>query len=149
MPAQLGVVHDEAAFKSAAVQALRGEGYSVASFPDAFAATAALAMASRIELLITRLQFAEGRTNGVALALMTRTRTPGVKLIFTGRPEMREYTASSLRCPSRLTIWPTPFGRNFPGASPRGLSCYKMAPSERENRRGRWSIIPARACLSI
>jgi len=72
MPVQIVLVHDDAAFRTTAAQALGAEGYSVTSFADALAATAALAMANRIELLITRLQFAEGRSNGVALALMTK-----------------------------------------------------------------------------
>jgi DNA-binding NtrC family response regulator len=93
MPVQIVLVHDDAAFRTTAAQALGAEGYSVTSFADALAATAALAMANRIELLITRLQFAEGRSNGVALALMTKRRKPGVKVIFTGLPELKGHSA--------------------------------------------------------
>ncbi len=40
----------------------------------------AILNAGQVELLITRLNFAEGRSNGLSLALTTHQRRPGVKV---------------------------------------------------------------------
>lgn len=91
MPAQIVVVHDDAPFQVAVVLALKAEGYSVMAYEDALAAMTALEAANRIELLITRFRFADGRSNGRALALMAKSRKPGLKVIFTAPLAMKEY----------------------------------------------------------
>lgn len=82
MPAQIVLVHDAEPFRTITARALRDAGYSVAEYQDALAATDAMKRASTIELLITRLNFAPGRSNGAALARMMKMRKPEACVIF-------------------------------------------------------------------
>ena len=91
MPAQIVFVHSDDSFRTAAVAALEGEGYTVAWYPDALAAMEALDAAQRVELLITRVRFPEGKSNGVALTQMVKSRKPSIRVIFTAHPDMQEY----------------------------------------------------------
>jgi CheY-like chemotaxis protein len=93
MPAQIAVVHDDAAFQAAAVVALRAEGYSVAAYEDALSAMVDLKSVQQLDLLVTRFQFAPGRSNGVALVMMARRQRPHVKVIFTAPPDMEEHAS--------------------------------------------------------
>lgn len=52
----------------------------------------ALEGAETVELLITRVQFPVGTPHGIALVRMARQRRPGLKVIFTAREEMGEFT---------------------------------------------------------
>jgi DNA-binding NtrC family response regulator len=91
VPARLVVVHDDPGFSQQAVDALRLAGYEVAAFTDPMAALDALKNALRVEVLITCVQFPPGKPNGVALALMARHKRPGIKVLFTARPEFAEH----------------------------------------------------------
>jgi DNA-binding NtrC family response regulator len=91
MPAEIVFVHSDDSFRITAVAALEGEGYTVASYPDALAAMEALDVSQRVELLITRLRFPEGKSNGVALAAMAKSRKPSMRVIFTALPDMQAY----------------------------------------------------------
>jgi ActR/RegA family two-component response regulator len=90
-PAQIMMVHDDAAFTHATGRALVERGYEVMIFPDPLAALTALETADRVELVITRVQFPVGRSNGAALALMARQKRPDVKVLFVCRPSFRRH----------------------------------------------------------
>lgn len=90
MPAQIVLVHDDAGFSDPVSRALRDAGYDVMVFPDPLVALDALETAERVELLITRVQFPAGRSNGAALTLMARRKRPGVKALLVCQPEFRK-----------------------------------------------------------
>jgi DNA-binding response OmpR family regulator len=87
MPAQIVLVHDDAVFAGEARRALMQEGYDVMVFPDPLVALDTLETAVHLELLITRVGFSAGRSNGASLALMARYKRPGVKILLLCRPE--------------------------------------------------------------
>jgi DNA-binding NtrC family response regulator len=91
VPARVVVVHDEPKFSKQTVDALRLVGYEVAAFTDPMAALDALENAQRVEVLITRVRFPPGKPNGIALALMARHKRPGIKVLFTARPEFAQH----------------------------------------------------------
>lgn len=90
MPAQMVIVHNDTEFTGPVSRCLREDGYDVMVFPDPLVALNALEAAERVELLITRVEFPAGRSNGRALALMARRRRPGVKVLFVCRPQFRK-----------------------------------------------------------
>ena len=69
MPARVVVVHDDPTFADPLAALLRA-GQDVALFTDPMAALNALDTARTIEVLVTRVRFAPGQPNGVALARM-------------------------------------------------------------------------------
>ena len=93
MPAQVVLVHDEEAFSADVRRALADSGYEVMAFPDPLVALQALETAERVVLLITRIEFPEGRSNGQALALMAKKARPGVKVLFVCPPRFNRYVA--------------------------------------------------------
>jgi DNA-binding NtrC family response regulator len=88
MPARVVVVLDEPGFAERAADLLNADGYEAIAFADSMAAVNQLEQAARIELLITCPDFAPGKPNGVSLALMTRQRRPGLKVLFIGPDDM-------------------------------------------------------------
>jgi hypothetical protein len=48
--------------------------------------------APRFEILVTRVQFAPGRPNRLALSNMARMKLPGIKVLFTVAPQNVEHT---------------------------------------------------------
>jgi len=60
---------------------------------DPLAALSALEDARRVEVLVTRLHFGPGKSNGVALALMARLKRPGVRVVFLEKADDPELTA--------------------------------------------------------
>ena len=73
MPARVVVVHDETDFSDQLVAALRSAHHEVAPFADPMVALTTREKApERVEVLITRMQFGEGKINGLSLALMAR-----------------------------------------------------------------------------
>jgi DNA-binding NtrC family response regulator len=91
MPARIVMVHDDEAFVVAAAVALRSAGYSIVTFADPMLALEALLDARTAELLITRIEFAPGKPNGVALARMSMAKRSGMKVVFTARPEFAKH----------------------------------------------------------
>jgi DNA-binding NtrC family response regulator len=91
MPAQIVVVHNDAAFSGPVSRALREDDHDVMVFPDPLVALNALEAAEQVKLLITRVEFPAGRSNGMALALMARRKRPGVKVLFVCRPPFRKH----------------------------------------------------------
>ncbi len=82
MPARVVVVHDDGPHLKPIAASLRSAGFDVAAYADPLAAMTALEDAQRLEVLLTRIHFAPGKSNGVALARMARTKRPGTKVIF-------------------------------------------------------------------
>lgn len=93
MPARVIVVLDEPGFATTAAAEINAAGYDAVALPDSMAGVEALKDAHRIELLITCPDFAEGKPNGISLALMARARRPGLKVLFIGDPGMERFTA--------------------------------------------------------
>jgi DNA-binding NtrC family response regulator len=91
MPARLVVVHDEPELGDQLAGALRRAGHEVEAFVDPMVALDALDAAQNIEVLITRVQFLSGKPNGIALARMARAKRPGVRVVFTARPEFEAH----------------------------------------------------------
>jgi DNA-binding NtrC family response regulator len=92
MPARVVVVHDEPDFIDRTVAALRAAGHDVMAFSSSMSAIDALEHAQQIEVLVTRVIFPEGQPNGVSLALMTKMKKPGVKVLFAALPETQKHT---------------------------------------------------------
>lgn len=82
MSAQIVLVHDGEPFRALTGEALRDAGYGVVEYQDALAATVVLERPHTFALLITRLNFAPGRSNGAALARMVKSRKPQLRVIF-------------------------------------------------------------------
>jgi DNA-binding NtrC family response regulator len=91
MPGRAVVVHDGPDFAEQTATTLREVGFDAASFSDPMAALDALENANSVELLVTCLEFGPGKPNGIALALMTRTRRPGIKVLLTGPLDLAPY----------------------------------------------------------
>jgi DNA-binding NtrC family response regulator len=85
-------VHNDPGFAEPAVAALQAAGYDVVGFQDSTSAICALERPKHVKLLITRVRFPSGMPNGVALACMARLKQPGIKVLFTSFPEVRQYT---------------------------------------------------------
>jgi hypothetical protein len=56
------------------------------------AAMNALESAAHVDVLVTRVNFPEGKPNGLSLALVTRTKCPLLKVVFVGKPELHNLT---------------------------------------------------------
>ena len=87
MPARIVIVHDDEELTRQTVVALQAAGHDVAVFQDPLLAHDANEAAPRVEVLITRVTFPSGRSNGISLARMTRSKRPGVKVLFIGLEE--------------------------------------------------------------
>jgi DNA-binding NtrC family response regulator len=93
MPARIVVVHDEPEFVDQLSDALRLAGHEVAAFADPMAALDALDAAQVVDVLITRVQFAPGKPNGISLVRMARVKRPGIRVLFTALPEFEGHAA--------------------------------------------------------
>jgi DNA-binding NtrC family response regulator len=91
MPARIVIVHDEPIFVDPLTAAITSAGYDVAIFTDPNLGWSALDGAKRVELLITRVNFAPGKPNGVSLARMARYKQPGIRVMFVGLSEFAEH----------------------------------------------------------
>jgi len=93
MPARIVVVHDDLEFSEQLAGALRSGGHDVATYVDPLAAWDALEAAKLVEVLVTRVEYSPGRSNGFALARMARLKRPQIKVLFTALPEHAENAA--------------------------------------------------------
>jgi DNA-binding NtrC family response regulator len=91
MPGRVVVVHEEPEFNDQTSAALRRAGYEVVAFLDPVAAMSALEPLQHTALLATRMRFAPGKPDGVALARMARKKSPGIKVLFTAMPDSAEH----------------------------------------------------------
>lgn len=87
MPAPVLVVDDEIDTRDLALEALRAAGLEAIGFSDPMAALAVIEVDSRVRVLVTRIDFGEGKLNGVALARMLSIKRRGLKTVFIARPE--------------------------------------------------------------
>jgi DNA-binding NtrC family response regulator len=92
MPAHIMIVHDDADFLERVETALLTAGYTINVFPTALAAMIAIDASPPIDVLITRMRFPEGQSNGVALALTARSVHKEIKILFFAALEFREET---------------------------------------------------------
>jgi DNA-binding NtrC family response regulator len=87
MRARVIVVHDEPGFAGQLSAALEAAGHSVTTFPDPLLAWDSLDNKHPCDVLITRIEFQPGRSNGVALARLARSTHPDIRILFTALPE--------------------------------------------------------------
>lgn len=92
MPARIVRVHDDPDFLNAVTTALRGSGSDVAVFDDSMRAWDAFDAANRVELLITKIEFASGKPHGVTLARRALSSRLGVRILFIDMPKVQSYT---------------------------------------------------------
>jgi DNA-binding NtrC family response regulator len=92
LPARIVVVHDDHSFLDPLTAALRENGHEVAAFDDPLAAWDALESGRRVQVLVTRVQFAANKPHGVALATRTRASRPSVHVVFVAPPELQVHT---------------------------------------------------------
>jgi DNA-binding NtrC family response regulator len=111
MPANIILVHDDLTFVAEVVDALKSIGHNIAAFSDPLDAMNPIQAIARIDILITRVHFASGRGNGVALAGWARIRRPGVKVLFTVAPEnidhveeVGEFVVAPIQIPELVAI---------------------------------------------
>jgi DNA-binding NtrC family response regulator len=98
MPAPVLVVHNEDEMREQALAALRGAGHEVVGFSDPIAALDAIEATSRVRVVVTRVDFGEGKLNGAALARMLAVKLLGVNKVFVIRPENLKYVADLGEC---------------------------------------------------
>jgi DNA-binding NtrC family response regulator len=91
MPAPVLVVHDEIGTRELALEALRAGGLEAVGFSDPMHALDAIEADSRVRVLVTRIDFGEGRLNGLALARMLLVKRFDVKTVFIARPEYEKF----------------------------------------------------------
>jgi len=75
------------------VAALGKAGYEAIAPSDSMIALDALEGAERVELLITCLDFGEGKPNGIALARMARHKRSNIAVIFVGPADFTRYSS--------------------------------------------------------
>jgi DNA-binding NtrC family response regulator len=92
MSATVLVVHSETDARELMLSAVRVAGFEAVGFSDPMRALDAVESDSRIRVLVTRINFGEGRLNGIALARMLRHNLRrGIKVVFVGRSENRRH----------------------------------------------------------
>src|SRR5579863_10126588 len=92
MPARIVIVLDEPTAAGQVAALLQAQSYDATSLPDSMIALDALAGATHVELLVTSLNHGPGKPNGISLALMTRQRRPGLKVMFVGDEALVHHT---------------------------------------------------------
>ena len=75
------VVHNDAAVCGQFQAALTGAGFDVQTVLDPMAALERLDV-WRPDAIVTRIQFGDGKLNGLALGRMVRTRRPAIPVVF-------------------------------------------------------------------
>lgn len=91
MPATIVLVYDEPRVAADIAIALRAKNYDIAVFNDPLAAMVALDTPDKIRVLITSIHFPEGRSNGLAMARMTRLKGRNVHAILIDAPETQHF----------------------------------------------------------
>jgi CheY-like chemotaxis protein len=93
VPAHIAVVHDDPEFLDRIAAALSGAGDDIRTYSTALAALIALDQPRPIDVLITRMRFPPGESNGLSLALIARRQNPNIKILFIAAPEFEEDAA--------------------------------------------------------
>ena len=89
MPATVILVYDEHRTAKRFSDAFLVAGHQVVLFADPVEALQAIDNVHTAQLLITRVRFAPGRLNGLALASKAKHRRPEIKVLFLAFPEMK------------------------------------------------------------
>jgi DNA-binding NtrC family response regulator len=92
MPAPVLVVHNEFDTRELALTALRATGREAAGFENPMTALDAIEADSRVRVLVTGVDFGDGKLNGVAFALMAKVKRPGLQAVFVASLEDHPYT---------------------------------------------------------
>lgn len=92
MPAPVLVVHNEFGTRELALTALRAAGREAAGFENPMTALDAIEADSRVRVLVTGVDFGDGKLNGVALALMVKAKRPGLQAVFVASLEDHPHT---------------------------------------------------------
>ncbi len=88
MPAPVLIVHQEHITREMFLQAVQAAGYEAAGFADPMKALDAIEADSRVRVLVTRVDFGEGKLNGAALARVVRHNVRrDISVVFVGHPE--------------------------------------------------------------
>ena len=93
MPAHIAIVHDDPDFLDRIEAALSGAGDDVRTYCTALAAINAFDETDPIDVLITRMRFPPGESNGLSLALIARRQNPHIKIVFIAAAEFAEDVA--------------------------------------------------------
>jgi DNA-binding NtrC family response regulator len=88
MPARVVVVLNEPGFADKTASALRAQGHDSLALADPMTALELLERAKRLELLVTCLDFAPGKPNGIALGRIARLKRPGIRVLFVGPADL-------------------------------------------------------------
>ena len=91
MPARIAIVLNEPEIAEEAASALRAQGQDTLALVDPMTALEALEGAERIEVLVTCLDFAPGKPNGIALGCMARSKRPGIRVLFVGPADLEKF----------------------------------------------------------
>ena len=92
MPARVITVLNEPGFADTTASALRAQGHDALPLADPMAALELSEMVERLELLVTSLDFAPGKPNGIALGRMARLKRPGIRVLFVGPADLEKHT---------------------------------------------------------
>jgi DNA-binding NtrC family response regulator len=90
MRAHVVFVHSQLPFTEMMAPALIRAGYKVSVFADPIPALNAMRIVQKVDILITALQFPQGRPNGISLALMTRNMR-AVRILIAGPQKLAHY----------------------------------------------------------
>jgi hypothetical protein len=91
MPARIVVVLNEPGFADRVGAALQAQGQDALALVDPITALETLEGADRIEVLVTSLDFAPGKPNGIALGCMARLKRPGIRVLFVGPADLEPH----------------------------------------------------------
>lgn len=91
MPARVVVVLNEPGFADKTASALRAQGHDSLALADPMTALELLERAERLELLVTCLDFAPGKPNGIALGRMARLKRPSIRVLFVGPADLEKH----------------------------------------------------------
>jgi hypothetical protein len=92
MPARAVVVLNELEIAEKAASALRAQGQDALALVDPMTALERFEMPERLEVLITGVDFAPGKPNGIALGRMARLKRPGICVLFIGPADLEKHT---------------------------------------------------------
>ena len=92
MPARVVIVLNEPEVADKTVSALRAQGHEALALSDPMTALELLEGAERLEVLVTSLDFAPGKPNGIALGRITRLKRPDIRVLFVGPADLEKHT---------------------------------------------------------
>ena len=91
MARTVAIVHNDPRFQRAASVALRNAGCDVVSYISPMTALDEIEAGQHSDVLVTRVTFPAGEPNGASLALVLRTKYPGLKVVFAARAEQERH----------------------------------------------------------